>query len=86
MPSGRWRKQGQCWAAAEKGEHAASRGLPSATGATTTTARMESLGNGPARGLVLEKIVVVALTDSTVLIQSETGRGKELLALTIHRL
>ena len=44
------------------------------------------IGNSPALRSVLEQIRVVAPTDSTVLIQGETGTGKELFARAIHRL
>jgi formate hydrogenlyase transcriptional activator len=44
------------------------------------------IGNSPAIRSVLEQISVVAPTDSTVLLQGETGTGKELFAQAIHKL
>jgi formate hydrogenlyase transcriptional activator len=44
------------------------------------------IGNSPALESVLEQIERVAPTDSTVLIQGETGTGKELIAHAIHNL
>jgi formate hydrogenlyase transcriptional activator len=42
------------------------------------------IGNSPALRVVLEQAERVAATDSTVLIQGETGTGKELIAHAIH--
>jgi formate hydrogenlyase transcriptional activator len=42
------------------------------------------VGNSPALEAVLEQVERVATTDSTVLIQGETGTGKELIAQAIH--
>jgi formate hydrogenlyase transcriptional activator len=42
------------------------------------------IGNSPAMESVLEQVERVAPTDSTVLIQGETGTGKELIAHAIH--
>src|SRR5579864_1583209 len=44
------------------------------------------IGNSPALESVLEQVERVAPTDSTVLIQGETGSGKELIARAIHNL
>src|SRR6201990_1924216 len=44
------------------------------------------IGNSPALESVLEQVERVAPTDSTVLIQGETGTGKELIARAIHKL
>jgi formate hydrogenlyase transcriptional activator len=44
------------------------------------------IGNSPALESVLEQVEQVAPTDSTVLIQGETGTGKELIARAIHSL
>lgn len=44
------------------------------------------IGQSPALKGVLRKVEQVAPTDSTVLIQGETGTGKELIALAIHNL
>jgi transcriptional regulator with GAF, ATPase, and Fis domain len=44
------------------------------------------MGNSPALEAVLEQVARVAPTDSTVLIQGETGTGKELIAHAIHNL
>src|SRR6202163_720917 len=44
------------------------------------------IGNSPALESVLEQVEQVAPTDSTVLIQGETGTGKELVARAIHNL
>jgi formate hydrogenlyase transcriptional activator len=47
--------------------------------------RFEQLiGNSPVLEAVLEQVERVAPTDSTVLIQGETGTGKELIARAIH--
>jgi formate hydrogenlyase transcriptional activator len=42
------------------------------------------IGNSPALESVLEQVKHVAPTDSTVLIEGETGTGKELIARAIH--
>src|SRR6202050_2154551 len=42
------------------------------------------IGNSPALESVLEQVEQVACTDSTVLIEGETGTGKELVAHAIH--
>jgi formate hydrogenlyase transcriptional activator len=44
------------------------------------------IGNSPALESVLEQVEQVAPTDSTVLIQGETGTGKELIAHAVHKL
>jgi formate hydrogenlyase transcriptional activator len=44
------------------------------------------IGHSPALESVLEQVEKVAPTDSTVLIQGETGTGKELVARAIHNL
>lgn len=44
------------------------------------------IGNSPALESVLEKVERVAPTDSTVLIEGETGTGKELIARAIHNI
>lgn len=44
------------------------------------------IGNSPALESVLEQVERVAPTDSTVLIQGETGTGKELIAHAIHNI
>jgi transcriptional regulator with GAF, ATPase, and Fis domain len=44
------------------------------------------IGSSPALRRVLEDVKTVATTDSTVLIQGETGTGKELIASAIHNL
>jgi len=49
--------------------------------------RFEQLiGNSPALESVLEQVEQVAPTDSTVLIQGETGTGKELIARAVHNI
>src|ERR1700738_4316702 len=42
------------------------------------------IGNSPALRVVLEQAERVAAADSTVLIQGETGTGKELIARAVH--
>jgi len=44
------------------------------------------VGKSAALQKVLEKVVIVAPTDSTVLLHGETGTGKELIARAIHKL
>jgi formate hydrogenlyase transcriptional activator len=47
--------------------------------------RLEQIiGNSPALESVLDEVQRVAPTDSTVLIQGETGTGKELIARAVH--
>jgi formate hydrogenlyase transcriptional activator len=51
---------------------------------TAERAFEQIIGNSPALEAVLEQVERVAPTDSTVLIQGETGTGKELIAHAIH--
>src|SRR5216684_744392 len=46
----------------------------------------EIIGNSPRLKAVLESVRIVAPADSTVLIQGETGTGKEVIARSIHNL
>jgi formate hydrogenlyase transcriptional activator len=46
----------------------------------------EIIGNSPRLKAVLESVRIVAPADSTVLIQGETGTGKEIVARAIHNL
>ena len=45
----------------------------------------EIIGESPALKEVLRQVEVVAPTDATVLLQGETGTGKELLARAVHQ-
>jgi formate hydrogenlyase transcriptional activator len=57
------------------------------TGPVSYERRFEQIiGNSPALEAVLEQVERVASTDSTVLIQGETGTGKELIAHAIHNI
>src|ERR1700740_1454827 len=47
-------------------------------------ATFEMIGSSPSFRTVLEDVQVVAPTDCTVLIQGETGTGKEVIAQAIH--
>jgi len=49
-------------------------------------AHKEIIGESPAMQAVLYKVEQVAATNSTVLLQGETGTGKQLIAQTIHNL
>jgi len=61
--------------------------LPFAGPETFSDARFDDIvGKSRALQKVLEQVVIVAPTDSTVLIQGETGTGKELIARAIHNL
>jgi formate hydrogenlyase transcriptional activator len=53
-------------------------------GIIKTSTSEEMVGNSPALQKVLNRVVKVAPTDSTVLITGETGTGKELIARAIH--
>ena len=44
------------------------------------------IGSSPAMLQILDQVKTVAPLDSTVLIQGETGTGKELIASAIHNL
>ncbi len=44
------------------------------------------VGRSPALQHVLQQVMIVAPTDSTVLLHGETGTGKELIARAIHNL
>ncbi|HEY1951070.1 MAG TPA: sigma 54-interacting transcriptional regulator [Bryobacteraceae bacterium] len=46
----------------------------------------EIIGNSPRLKAVIENVRIVAPSDSTVLIQGETGTGKEMIARAIHNL
>ena len=46
----------------------------------------EIIGDSPALKKILNQLQTVAPTDSTILIQGETGTGKELIARAIHHL
>jgi hypothetical protein len=46
----------------------------------------EIIGNSPVLRQVLRRVEAVAPTNSTVLIQGETGSGKELIARAVHNL
>jgi formate hydrogenlyase transcriptional activator len=46
----------------------------------------EIIGESPGLKQILQQVQTVATTDSTVLIQGETGTGKELIARAIHNL
>jgi formate hydrogenlyase transcriptional activator len=52
--------------------------------ATSESLFEEIVGRSPALQRVLREVEVVAPTDSSVLIQGETGTGKELIAQAIH--
>ena len=45
----------------------------------------EIIGESPALKEVLRQVEIVAPTDATVLLQGETGTGKELLARAVHQ-
>uniref|UniRef100_UPI00195497B4 sigma 54-interacting transcriptional regulator n=3 Tax=Pseudomonadota TaxID=1224 RepID=UPI00195497B4 len=44
------------------------------------------IGDSPALRGLLEKIAIVAKSNSTVLLRGESGTGKELIAKAIHEL
>lgn len=46
----------------------------------------EIIGESPALKRILQQVQTVAPTDSTILIQGETGTGKELIARAIHHI
>src|SRR5262245_14196993 len=62
------------------------RSIGSDENARGATSPEEIVGTSPALHGVLEKVDLVAPTDAVVLIQGETGTGKELVARRVHDL
>src|SRR5262245_19395870 len=62
----------------------AARALSLVEGGPERTAHDEIIGKSPALREVMRRVELVAPTQSTVLIQGETGTGKELIAKAIH--
>jgi formate hydrogenlyase transcriptional activator len=60
--------------------------IPSSEREFTSRKFEQIIGNRPALEYVLAEVERVAPTDSTVLIQGETGTGKELIARAIHNI
>jgi formate hydrogenlyase transcriptional activator len=52
----------------------------------TLPSSKEIIGRGPALQAVLRRIEMVAPTNATVLIEGETGTGKEIIAFALHKM
>src|SRR5262245_55714184 len=69
------------------GQHPPATATPGAADDRRTDSRFaESVGHSAALRRVLQQVELVAPTDATVLIDGETGTGKELLAHALHTL